>query len=119
MAITIYHNPRCQKSRCGLEYLKETGVEFEVREYLKEPLNRQELERILLKLHIAPNELVRVQEDYFKKELKGRNFNSDEWITILLENPKLIQRPIVEGKHKAVVANPPEEIMRLQELKEI
>ena len=117
MAITIYHNPRCLKSRCGLEYLKGKGIEFEVRDYLKEPLTRQEMERLLIKLHIAADQLVRTQEDYFKRELKGRNFNSDEWVSILNENPKLIQRPIVEGKHKAVVANPPEEMDRIQELK--
>ena len=118
MALKIYHNPRCQKSRCGLEYLKSKGIEVEIRDYLKEPLSRQELNNLLLKLNISPDQLVRTQEDYFKKELKGRNFNTEEWITILLENPKLIQRPIVEGKYKAVVAIPAEEVLRLQELKE-
>ncbi|SDC32643.1 arsenate reductase family protein [Williamwhitmania taraxaci] len=119
MTLKIYHNPRCQKSRNGLAYLTSKGIEVVVRDYLKEPLTRKELDTLLLKLHISPDQLVRTQEDYFKKELKGRNFNSEEWITILLENPKLIQRPIVEGKYKAVIANPPEEMERLQELKNI
>jgi len=119
MALIIYHNPRCQKSRCGFEYLKNKGVEVEVRDYLKVPLSRTELERLLLKLHISPEQLVRTQEDYYKKELKGRNFNREEWVTILLENPKLIHRPIVEGRYKAVLANPPEEIDRLQEIKDL
>ena len=118
MALKIYHNPRCQKSRNGLEYLKNKGIEVVIRDYLKEPLTRKELNNLLLKLHISPDQLVRTQEDYFKKELKGRNFNPEEWITILLENPKLLQRPIVEGRYKAVIANPPEEMERLQEFKD-
>ncbi len=111
--ITVYHNPRCKKSRAGLQYVTEKNMEFRVREYLKEPLTEVELTTLVMKLHIKPVELVRTQEEIFKKELKGLNLNDEEWIKVMVENPKLIHRPIVEGKYKAVVGDPPENIDKL------
>jgi arsenate reductase len=110
---TVYHNPRCKKSRAGLQYLTDKHREFRVREYLKEPLTEAELTALVMKLHIDPKALVRTQEEIFKKELKGLNLNDEEWIKVMVENPKLIRRPIVEGKYKAVVGDPPENIDRL------
>ncbi len=110
---TIYHNPRCKKSRAGLIYATELKMEFQVREYLKEPLNEAELTALVMKLHVKPRELVRTQEEIFRKELKGLNLNDEEWIKVMVEYPKLIHRPIVEGKYKAVVADPPENIDKL------
>ena len=66
-----------------------------------------------MKLNIGPEELVRKQEEMYRKELKGRHFNDEEWILILTENPKLIRRPVVIGKHKAVIGDPPDELDRL------
>jgi len=111
--LKIYHNPRCKHSRAGLAYLKEKTNDFIIREYLKEPVTKDEIKEILLKTNLAPEDIVRKQEDYFKKTLKGKSFNHDEWVKIIVENPKLLQRPIVVGKLKAVVANPPEEIDKL------
>lgn len=108
--LKIYHNPRCKHSRAGLEYLKEKTEDFNVREYLKVPITQDEINEILLKTNLPPEDIVRKQEDYFKKSLKGKNFNPDEWVKIIAENPKLLQRPIVVGKHKAVIANPPDRI---------
>lgn len=108
--LKVYHNPRCRKSREGLEYLKSKTSDFEVFEYLKEGLTKEILEEILLKTNLEPHELVRKQEEQYKKELKGKNFNRDEWIQIIIENPKLLQRPIVVAKHKAVLAMPPEKL---------
>lgn len=108
MSFIIYHNPRCKKSRAGLQYLKEKTTDFKIYEYLKKGLNKEQLEEILLKTNLKPALLVRTQEEYFKKELKGKEFNNDEWIKIICENPKLLQRPIIIGKHKAVIADPPE-----------
>jgi arsenate reductase len=107
---TIYHNPRCKKSRAGLQYLSEKNMEFQVREYLKDPLSETELSALVMKLHVKPFELVRTQEEVYRKELKGLDLNDEEWIKVLVENPKLIHRPIVEGKYKAVVGDPPENI---------
>jgi len=110
---TVYHNPRCKKSRAGLQYVKEKGLDHQVREYLKEPLTVEELGKLLMKLHMKPMDLIRTQEAYYKKELKGLNLNDEEWTREMVENPKLIRRPIVEGKYKAVVGDPVENIDNL------
>ena len=113
MKLKIFHNPRCKHSRAGFEYLKGKIDNFSVKDYLKEGITADDLKEILLKTNLSPFDIVRTKEDYFKKELKGRNFTNEEWIRILIENPKLIQRPIVVGKLKAVIANPPELIDKL------
>jgi arsenate reductase (glutaredoxin) len=111
--LTIYHNPKCRKSRTGLQYLQEKGLKFSIIEYLKTPFDREQLKNLLMKLNMRPFEIVRTQEDEFKEKLKGKNFTDEEWISILLENPKLIQRPIVANNLKAVLAQPVDEIDRL------
>ena len=85
-------------------------MEFRIREYLKEPLSEKELGALIMKLHIKPKELIRTQEEIYRKELKGLNLNDEEWIKVMVEHPKLIRRPIVEGKYKAVVGDPPDNI---------
>jgi arsenate reductase len=107
---TIYHNPRCSKSRKGLDYLKNKTSEVEVVEYLKEPFNQESFKKVLMKLNKKPFDMVRTQEEVFKKEFKGKNFTDEEWIKIMVENPKLINRPIVVKENKAVWGNPVEEI---------
>lgn len=111
--LKIYHNPRCRKSRAGLEYLMNKADDFEVVDYLKTGLTTEILEEILLKSNLQPRDLVRTQEELYRKELKNKNFTREEWIQILVENPKLLQRPIVISKHKAVLAQPPENIDRI------
>jgi arsenate reductase (glutaredoxin) len=111
--LRIYHNPSCKKSRAGLQLLKESGNTFDVVEYMKQPLTEKEVEKLLVKLNKKPAELVRTQEDYYKKNLKGKKFEDHEWIKIILQNPKLLQRPIVEGKYKAVIGDPAENIETL------
>ena len=108
--LTIYHNPQCKKSRAGLAYLKGKGQVVKVVEYLKRPLTEKEFEMLLAKLNKKPAEVVRTQEEYYKKKLKGKQFHDHEWIKIILENPKLLQRPIVEGKYRAVIGDPAENI---------
>ncbi|MBE0647126.1 MAG: arsenate reductase (glutaredoxin) [Bacteroidales bacterium] len=115
--IRIYHNPKCRKSRAGLQYLQEKGIGFTVVEYLKNQFTEKQLENLLVKLNLKPEEIVRKQEEYYRKNLKGKEFNDHEWIRILVENPKLIMRPIVERKYKAVIGDPVdniEEFMRNQ-----
>ena len=109
----IYHNPRCKKSREGLQFIREKGLEVQVIDYIKNPISENELKGIVMKLGKRPVEIVRTQEEYFRKNLKGLHFTDEEWIKILAENPKLIQRPIVVEKHKAVIAQPPEKIIQL------
>ena len=107
---TVYHNPRCKKSRAGLQYVVEKGMEHQVREYLKDPLSEEELKTLLMKLNKKPLEMIRTQEEYFRKELKGLQLNDEEYIREMVANPKLIHRPVVEGKYKAVLGDPVENI---------
>lgn len=110
---TIYHNARCKKSRAGLEYLKGKTSDFKVVEYLKNPITFNELKDLLMKLNKKPQEMIRTQEAVYKQNFKGKNFNDDEWIQIMVENPKLIKRPIVVKGNKAVLGDPAEEIGQL------
>ncbi len=111
--IKIYHNPRCKKSRAGLKYLDGKGVDFEVVEYLKNPISEDEFKDILIKLNLKPQDMIRTQEDIYKKQFKGKNFVDEEWVKIMVENPKLIKRPIVVKDYKAVWADPPDNMDEL------
>ncbi len=104
----IYHNPKCKHSRAGLQYLQNKGVEFKVRDYIKEGITETELKEILIKLNKSPIDVIRKQEEIYKKELKGRVLSDNEWIEIIIENPKLLHRPIVVSENKAILAQPPE-----------
>jgi arsenate reductase (glutaredoxin) len=107
---TVYHNPRCKKSRAGLEYVKSKTSDVEVIEYLKDPFTEEELKKLLMKLNKKPVDMIRTQEAIYRSDFKGRNFTDDEWIKIMIENPKLIKRPIVVKNNKAVWGDPVEEI---------
>ena len=109
----IYHNPRCKKSRAGLAFLAEKGIDPEVREYLKVPLEANELKALVGKLGIPVEDLVRKQEEKFRKELKGNEYSEEEWIRILVDHPKLIRRPIIEKEDQAVIGDPVENIQPL------
>jgi arsenate reductase (glutaredoxin) len=111
--IKIYHNPQCRKSRAGLQFLKDKNIPFEIVEYLKNPVTEKHLATLLAKLNKKPSDIVRTGEAYYKKNLKGKNFNDHEWIRILAENPRIIQRPIVEKDYKAVIGDPVENILAL------
>ncbi len=111
--LTIYHNPKCKKSREGLKYLQTKGIALEVVNYINNGISEQELKEIIKKLNLSPSDIVRKQEDLYRKELKGKNFTDIEWMKILVENPRLIQRPIVVAKYKAVIAQPPDKVEEL------
>ena len=86
--------------------MRSKNPDFRIREYLKVRLTSEELDEILLKSGLKPVDLIRKQEEIFKKELKGRNFTDEEWKRIILENPNILVRPIVVGHYRAVVAQP-------------
>ncbi|MFO8129583.1 MAG: arsenate reductase (glutaredoxin) [Bacteroidales bacterium] len=111
--IRIFHNPRCKKSRAGLNYLKEKGIEPEVVHYMKNPPHEEELKRILQKLNKKPAGIIRTQEALYKSDYKDKDFTDGEWVKILTENPRLIRRPIVVKGYKAVIGDPPENIDHL------
>lgn len=111
--ITIYHNARCSKSREGLQLLKDSGRDFELREYLKEPVSEKELSDLIQKLNIAPIELVRTQEKVWKDNYRNRDLSDKELIRVMVENPKLIERPIVVKDNFAVIGRPASRIKEL------
>jgi len=109
----IYHNPRCSKSREALKYLEEKGFEIEVIDYMKNGITPKEIKEFLSKSGLSVTEIIRTNEELYKLNYKGKEFSDEEWIQILVENPKLIQRPLViKGTH-AVLARPIEEIQKL------
>jgi arsenate reductase len=111
--LKIYHNTRCRKSREGLQILEESGKDFEVREYLKENLSEKEIADLLQKLNMAPIELVRKEEKLWKENYRDRDLSDAELIRVMAENPKLVQRPIVETDNKAVIGRPASNIEEL------
>lgn len=106
----IYHNPRCRKSRAGLDYLKQKGSDPEVVDYIKNPLSEKDLEKLLSKLGKKPHDIVRTQEELYKKDYKGKNLSDTEWIKVLVQNPRLIRRPIVETETRAVIGDPVDQL---------
>lgn len=111
--IKIYHNPRCSKSRQGLAIVQESGEDFEIVDYMKDPLTKKDLEQIVKKHNIKPIELVRKNETIWKENFKGKTLTDDEIVEALANNPKLIERPIVVMDEKAVIGRPPENIKNL------
>ena len=109
----IYHNSRCSKSRKALEILKINNIEFEIIEYIKDNLTKNQLQNLINKLGINPIELVRKNEQIWKENFKNKELTSDEIIQILSDNPKLIERPIVELNDKAIIGRPPENVINL------
>lgn len=112
---TIYHNPRCTKSRATLELLHSRGIEPKVVEYLKTPPTAKELKAIVSKLGIKPEELVRKGEDVYKEKFAGKPLTDAQWIQALAANPILIERPIVVRGDKAVIGRPPENVEQILE----
>ncbi|MGW9686111.1 arsenate reductase (glutaredoxin) [Flagellimonas sp. 2504JD1-5] len=108
--IKIYHNPRCRKSREGLEYLEKTGENFEVVRYLENVPTKEELQEIIAYLGISPVELVRKNEAVWKEYYKGKTLSDNEIVEAMVENPKLIERPIIIKGQKAVIGRPAENI---------
>lgn len=104
----IYHNPRCRVSRTVLEQLKETGEEVEIIDYMSVRLKEKELKKLLIELHISPLELVRKNEELYKKEYRGKTFSDEEWVHILCKNPRLMERPIVKKGYRAYICRPVE-----------
>ena len=109
----IYHNPRCSKSRQTLQMLQDKGVDVEIIEYLNDIPTVAELKDILQKLEMKPEQVLRKGEAVFKEKFKGKTLSDTEWINAMVENPKLIERPIVIKGNKAVLGRPPENVLEL------
>lgn len=112
MPITLYHNPRCAKSRQALALLEEHGAEVRIRRYLDEPLSERELRDLMSRLDADGKALVRTQEP----EWKGLDVDLDDQeqvIAALVAHPRLLERPIVDDGQRAVLGRPPEDVLSL------
>lgn len=109
----IYHNPRCSKSRQGLEILTKSGKPFEVVKYLDDNLSVEAIKEIITLLNIKPIDLVRKNEAIWKSDFKGKTLTDSEIIEAMVSTPKLIERPIVINGQKAVIGRPPELILEI------
>ena len=111
--VTIYHNPRCKKSREGLAILEDLDIKFYVRKYLDNPLNTEELKVIINTLKIKPEALVRKNETIWKTNYKSKSLSDNDLIEIMVNHPKLIERPIVINENEGIIGRPPELIKDL------
>lgn len=111
--LKIYHNARCSKSRQTLALITDNNIEVEIVNYLDTPPTAKELKELLKKLDMKPFDLIRKGETIFKENFKGKKYSDTEWIKIMTENPKLIERPIVVMGDKAVLGRPPENVKKL------
>lgn len=110
---TIYHNPRCGKSRATLTLLREKGIEPNIVEYLKTPPSAAELRAVIAKLGIAPEQLVRKGEEVYRTRYAGKRMTGAQWIEVMVKDPILIERPIVVRGERAVLGRPPENVNEL------
>lgn len=116
MNATIYHNPKCSKSRATKVLLEAMGMELEVVEYLKTPPSRETLFRLLTKLGLDPHDLVRSTDADFKAaNLDLQTATNEQIVDLMTTHPQLIQRPIVEVAHAARIGRPPESVLELFE----
>ncbi len=114
MSVTIYHNPRCSKSRETLALLEQQSIQPEIVEYLKEPLNNEQIATLVTQLGFSSvRELMRTKEDIYKElDLKSQQ-DENALINAMVDNPKLIERPIVVNNNKAAVGRPPENVLSI------
>ena len=113
IVMKIYHNPHCLQSREGLRYLEKKGYELEIKKYLNDGLSEEELRDIIYKSGKKPFDFVRTQEKEYREIYKDLELSDDEWIKVLAENPRLLQRPVVVNGNKSVLAIPPREIDKI------
>ena len=114
MPVTIYHNPKCSKSRQTLQLLRDNGVEPTVVEYLKTPPDEKTLKRLLKLLGLKPRELMRTKEPEYKQQGLDKPDLSDAALIAALHNmPKLIERPIVVNGDRAALGRPPEQVLEI------
>jgi len=116
--ITLWHNPRCSKSRATAKLLEENNVEARIVRYLDETLTKDELENVLDMLSMKPRELMRTKEDIYKELDLKNEYDHHKLIEAMINNPKLIERPIVIKDNKAVIGRPIENVINLLNIKE-
>ncbi|ODS02317.1 arsenate reductase [Methyloceanibacter marginalis] len=111
VTVTIYHNPRCSKSRQTLALIEDQGIAPKVVDYLKAPPTVAELKNVLKKLGLRARDIVRKSEARYASSGKERDVGDDELLALMVENPILIERPIVVSGDKAAIGRPPEAVL--------
>ena len=111
MGVTIYHNPKCSKSRQTLFILRENGIEPEIIEYLNCTVSASELKGIIKKLGVTPRDIVRCKEA--KPESISETLTDDDLINAIVAHPQIMERPIVIKGGKAVIGRPPEDVLKI------
>ena len=112
--LIFYHNPKCSKSREGLELLKKNGATFSIKDYLKEGLTENEVFELSKLLGLIPEEFIRKKDEIYKDlKLSEKKLNTKEWCKIIAENPKLLERPILSNGKKAIIGRPCENLLKL------
>ena len=112
--VTIFHNPRCSKSRAALQIVKKLGIEPIIIEYLKNPPTPEKIKLILDKLGVNPRDIMRTKEPvYLEKELNNQDLANEELIDAIAESPILLERPIILVGEKAAIGRPPELILEI------
>ena len=112
--VTIYHNPRCSKSRQTLQLIRDRGIEPEIVEYLKLPPDEAALARILALLDLAAHDLVRTGEALYRElGLGSQTLDEAGWLRVLAQHPQLLERPIVVTGQTAVIGRPPENVLKI------
>ncbi len=111
----IYHNTKCSCSRKALGFIENSGIQFEVVNYLETPPTKSELSKIVNGLGMHPIKIIREKENLFTELGLSKNDQreTDEWLTILADNPILLQRPIVSYKNRYAVGRPPESVLEI------
>jgi arsenate reductase len=109
----IYFNPRCSKCREALCIIEENGVKPEVIEYLDETPSARELREVIHLLGVKPHDIIRTGEEVYKTKFKGKDLSDEEWIQAMIENPILIERPIIVDGDRAVIGRPPVKVLEL------
>ena len=114
MSVTIYHNPRWSKSRESVKILQKECKPFNIVQYMKEKINQKTLENILNILNIEPIDLIRKNEREFKiSDISPKEKNRNKLIQLIVENPKIMERPIILNGEKGVIGRPPENIYKI------
>jgi arsenate reductase len=111
--VTVYFNPKCSKCREAVGLLEENNCEIELVEYLKDVPTKKELKDLLAKLGLKPFDIIRTKEELFQKKFLNKKFTDAEWLQIIIENPILLERPIVVDGYKAIIGRPPEKVIEL------
>jgi arsenate reductase len=111
--LTLYHNPRCSKSRAAKALLEERGAAFETVEYLKAPLSRQDLEALGRKLGAPPSDWIRTKEGAYGEAGLSSGSSQDAVLDAIVAHPILLERPILADSERAVVGRPPERVLEL------